>query len=117
MRKPDPVPAPTTTGSRRSSASASAAQEEPLPLSSRSSSSNGTDDGESAVTGTAKRKKSRAYVLPEDGEESEGTQADAEFGGLRTGTWGSMDGRRRSVHASAARRVEGDDSRRHSMAV
>lgn len=115
MRKPDP--APTTTSSRRSSASATAAQEEPLPLSSRSSSSNGTDDGESAATGTAKRKKSRAYVLPEDGEESEGTQADAEFGGLRTGPWGSVDGRRRSVHSSATRRVEGDDSRRHSMAV
>ncbi|PIL33198.1 hypothetical protein GSI_04648 [Ganoderma sinense ZZ0214-1] len=118
MRKPDPVLAATTTASRRSSTFTSAPQEEPLPLSSRSSSSNGTDaDGEPAAMGTAKRKKSRAYMLPEDGEESEGTQADAEFGGLRTGTWGSVDGRRRSVHSSLARRVEGDDSRRHSMAV
>ena len=52
-----------------------------------------------------------------DEDESEGTQADAEFGGLRTGAWGSVDTRRRSVHASGARRVEGDDIRRHSMAV
>jgi len=67
-----------------------------------------------------KRKKSRAYVLPEDGEESEGTQADAEYGGARAGSgWVNIDGRRRSVQSgsSSIRRVEGDDARRHSMAV
>ncbi|EJF58035.1 hypothetical protein DICSQDRAFT_91447 [Dichomitus squalens LYAD-421 SS1] len=116
MRKPDPVPSAASATSKRSSTSG--AHEEPLPLSSRSSSSNTADaETEPALAGTTRRKKSRAYALPEDEDESEGTQADAEFGGLRTGNWGSVDARRRSVHASSARRVEGDDIRRHSMAV
>ena len=115
MRKPDPVPPPPGTSKRSST---SAAHEDPPPLSSRSSSSNTADaDPKYALSGTTKRKKSRAYALPDDEDESEGTQADAEFGGLRTGAWGSVDTRRRSVHASGARRVEGDDIRRHSMAV
>lgn len=71
-----------------------------------------------------KRKKSRAYVLSEDGEESEGTQADAEYGGSRaaggssTG-WVSTESRRRNSQASGNRlkMLEGDDGRRHSMAV
>lgn len=73
---------------------------------------------------TVKRKKSRAYVLPEDGEESEGTQADAEYGGSRVsgGTsagWVNTEGRRRSVQTTGNRlkMLEGDDGRRHSMAV
>ena len=64
-----------------------------------------------------KRKKSRAYVPPDDEDESEGTQADAEFGSLRTGSWSNVEGRRRSVHVSSTRRLEGDDLRRHSMAT
>ena len=73
---------------------------------------------------TVTRKKSRAYVLPEDGEESEGTQADAEYGGSRVsgGTsagWVNTEGRRRSVQTTGNRlkMLEGDDGRRHSMAV
>ncbi|EED78818.1 predicted protein [Postia placenta Mad-698-R] len=75
------------------------------------------DWGPGSATGM-KRKKSRVHVLPDDEEESEGTQADAEYGG-RTGTgWISAEGRRRSVHSgSSLRRLEGDDFRRHSMAV
>ncbi|KAI0333069.1 hypothetical protein GY45DRAFT_1319991 [Cubamyces sp. BRFM 1775] len=111
MRKPDPVPPPTST--KRSSV----AHEDAPPVSSRSSSSHSADaDAEPPSAGTVKRKKSRAYVPPDD-DESEGTQADAEFGGLRTGSWANVDSRRRSVHASGSRRLEGDDIRRHSMAV
>ncbi|KAH9890454.1 hypothetical protein C8Q73DRAFT_652660 [Cubamyces lactineus] len=111
MRKPDPVPSLTST--KRSSV----AHEDAPPVSSRSSSSHSADaDVEPPPAGTVKRKKSRAYVPPDD-DESEGTQADAEFGGLRTGSWANVDSRRRSVHASGSRRLEGDDVRRHSMAV
>ncbi|KAI0738088.1 hypothetical protein C8Q80DRAFT_1210103 [Daedaleopsis nitida] len=118
MRKPDP---PTGTSSKRAS-SLSAPQDDPLPISSRSSSSNTTTntadaDTDPVSTGSMKRKKSRAYVPPDDEDESEGTQADAEFGGLRTGTWANVESRRRSVHVSSTRRIEGDDLRRHSMAV
>ncbi|TCD64180.1 hypothetical protein EIP91_004454 [Steccherinum ochraceum] len=74
---------------------------------------------------TVRRKKSRAYVLPEDGEESEGTQADAEYGGGRSAGggpsagWAGSEGRRRSAQGSGSRSkmLEGDDGRRHSMAV
>ncbi|KAH9857442.1 hypothetical protein C2E23DRAFT_804255 [Lenzites betulinus] len=111
MRKPDPV-APSTAGKRNS-----VANEDAPPISSRSSSANSAE-GEAEVppAGTMRRKKSRAYVPPDD-EESEGAQADAEYGGLRTGSWANVDARRRSVHASSTRRLEGDDVRRHSMAV
>ncbi|KAI0355189.1 hypothetical protein OH77DRAFT_1455325 [Trametes cingulata] len=111
MRKPDPVP-PSMVSKR-----SSVAHEDAPPISSRSSSSHSADaDAEALPTGTVKRKKSRAYVPPDD-EESEGAQADAEYGGLRAGSWANVDSRRRSVHASSSRRVEGDDTRRHSMAV
>ncbi|KAL1947122.1 hypothetical protein VTO73DRAFT_14083 [Trametes versicolor] len=111
MRKPDPAPPPP--GSKRSSA----AYEDAPPISSRSSSSHSGDaDAEAPAPGTIRRKKSRAHAAPED-EESEGAQADAEYGGLRTGSWANVDGRRRSVHVSSSRRLEGDDARRHSMAV
>ncbi|OSD02164.1 hypothetical protein PYCCODRAFT_1435832 [Trametes coccinea BRFM310] len=111
MRKPDPVPPPA--GSKRSSV----AHEDAPPISSRSSSSHSADaDTEAPVAGTIKRKKSRA-IVPPDEDESEGAQADAEYGGLRTGSWANVDSRRRSVHASSSRRIEGDDVRRHSMAV
>ncbi|CCM04543.1 uncharacterized protein FIBRA_06724 [Fibroporia radiculosa] len=113
MRKPDPPGA-----SKRSSTSSSDGRE-----------SRGSPDqidpqyppSEIPPTVGIKRKKSRAYVLPEDGEESEGTQADAEYGGVRGGSdWVNMEGRRRSVQGSSTlkfKRLEGDDSRRHSMAV
>ncbi|KAI0823827.1 hypothetical protein BC628DRAFT_1381952 [Trametes gibbosa] len=111
MRKPDPA-APSATGKRNS-----VANEDAPPISSRSSSSNSAEgDAEAPPTGTVRRKKSRAHVSPDD-DESEGAQADAEYGGLRTGSWANVDARRRSVHASSSRRVEGDDVRRHSMAV
>ncbi|KAH8100368.1 hypothetical protein BXZ70DRAFT_939200 [Cristinia sonorae] len=86
-----------------------AAPDQPQPL----------DDPQ--LGGTVKRKKSRAYVLPEDGEESEGAQADAEYAGSRAGSggWVNTEGRRRSVQTSGNRlkMLEGDDGRRHSMAV
>ncbi|KAI0761478.1 hypothetical protein BD413DRAFT_485835 [Trametes elegans] len=109
MRKPDPIPPLTKRGS--------AAHDDAPPVSSRSSSSYSNDaDGEAPPAGTVRRKKSRAYVPPDD-EESEGAQADAEYGSLRAGSWSNVDSRRRSVHASSSRRLEDDDVRRHSMAV
>lgn len=69
-----------------------------------------------------KRKKSRVYVPIDEEEESEGAQADAEYGGLRADSSSGWvnDSRRRSVahHASTSRRIDtGDELRRHSMAV
>lgn len=82
---------------------------------------------------TVKRKKSRAaYVDPDDfDDESDGAQADAEFGGGTKTGWVNLDGRRKStVHGGSGatipgssnsrgteRKMEGDDGRRHSMAV
>lgn len=69
-----------------------------------------------------KRKKSRVYIPVDEEEESEGAQADAEYGGLRTDSSSGWvnDARRRSVahHASTTRRTDtGDELRRHSMAI
>ncbi|KAH9912191.1 uncharacterized protein BXZ73DRAFT_56421 [Epithele typhae] len=114
MRKPDPV---LQTSSKRSSTVGT--YDEPPAISSRSSSSNTAEaaDPENPSAGTIKRKKSRSYVPPDDEDESEGTQADAEYTSARAGSWSSLDGRRRSVHSSGVRRIEADDFRRHSMAV
>ncbi|KAH9842430.1 uncharacterized protein C8Q71DRAFT_202796 [Rhodofomes roseus] len=115
MRKPDPQPLGTTKrmstssidGVRSRTSSAEATGDEPP---------SGTAQDTVPSGATVKRKKSRVYVPSEDGEESEGTQADAEFGGLTS--WVNVDGRRRSIQSgSSGRRVEGDDARRHSMAV
>ena len=79
MRKPDPVPPPPGTSKRSST---SAAHEDPPPLSSRSSSSNTADaDPEYALSGTTKRKKSRAYALPDDEDESD-DESDVEDDGV-----------------------------------
>ncbi|THH26753.1 hypothetical protein EUX98_g7442 [Antrodiella citrinella] len=97
------TPAPRTSG--EFSAAEQAPPDEPQPAA------------------TVKRKKSR-YVLPEDGEESEGTQADAEYGGTHVAggsstSWLNSEGRRRSGTSTGNRlkMLEGDDGRRHSMAV
>jgi hypothetical protein len=85
----------------------------------------------SSATTTIKRKKSRPYVDPDD-EDSDGAQADAEFGGGTglTNGWVNVDGRRKSVlhghggvgsskerERNGERRLEGEEVRRHSMAV
>lgn len=113
MRKPDPQPLASTK--RMSTSSIEGIR------SRASTDAPSTVDDEPPQTAapsgaTVKRKKSRVYVPPDDDEESEGTQADAEFGGL--GSWVNVDGRRRSIQAgSGSRRLESDDARRHSMAV
>ncbi|KAI0074699.1 hypothetical protein K474DRAFT_1665142 [Panus rudis PR-1116 ss-1] len=122
MRKPDP-PSGTSSSKRASTSSrdsTSRASIDPPPIT--SSSSNDTVAPQ-PVAGV-KRKKSRIHTPVEEDEESEGAQADAEFGGLRgsgsssSSSWVNTDGRRRSVHTSShSRRLEGDDGRRHSMAV
>ncbi|KAH9930881.1 uncharacterized protein B0H18DRAFT_1116587 [Fomitopsis serialis] len=122
MRKPDPQPLTSTKrmstssmeGIRSRASSAEAPSEAPSAIGDELPS--GTAQVPVVSGATVKRKKSRVYVLPDDGEESEGTQADAEFGNLAS--WVNVDGRRRSIQsASSSRRVEGDDARRHSMAV
>lgn len=80
----------------------------------------------SSATTTIKRKKSRPYVDPDD-YESDGAQADAEFGGTGlTNGWVNIDGRRKSIlhgHGGAGssrereRILDVDEGRRHSMAV
>ena len=115
MRKPDPQPLASTKRmstssidgirSRASTDAPSTVDDEP------------PQPQTTALSGaTVRRKKSRVYVPPDDDDESEGAQADAEFGGL--GSWVNVDGRRRSIQAgSGSRRLENDDARRHSMAV
>ncbi|KAF9814351.1 hypothetical protein IEO21_05146 [Rhodonia placenta] len=119
MRKPDPPPSVTATKRSSITSSDSDPSRRASPETEASHPPSGHDAGTTSQSATGmKRKKSRVHVLPDDEEESEGTQADAEYGG-RTGTgWISAEGRRRSVHSgSSLRRLEGDDFRRHSMAV
>jgi len=85
----------------------------------------------SSASTAIKRKKSRPYVDPDDYEDSDGTQADAEFGGSGlTNGWVNIDGRRKSVlngnggagsskerERNGERKVNGGEGRRHSMAV
>lgn len=123
MRKPDPAPS-ASTSKRSSSAS------EPRKSVDATASGAATTSGSSTESGTAqpppqvagvKRKKSRVHIPVDDNEESDGTQADAEFGpGLKAAAsseWVNSEGRRRSVHTGATRRVAGEELRRHSMAV
>jgi len=110
--RPSPSSTFTSTSSRPISSSHAYVTTTPGPNSS------------SAAT-TVKRKKSRPYVDPDDYGESDGTQADAEFGGSGlTNGWVNVDGRRKSVlhsHGGAGgsreRKLDGNEERRHSMAV
>ncbi|KAH7890125.1 hypothetical protein F5I97DRAFT_1801344 [Phlebopus sp. FC_14] len=137
MRKPDPVlpPAPPalTVAKKRASASAegddperrssvdgpSQSKVQPLqpPTPKIPSASSSSTTGGPSVT----RKKSRPYIPADDDDESDGTQADAEYG--TSIGWINVDGRRRSVQngnangSGSLRRLEADDARRHSLAV
>ncbi|CAL1703125.1 unnamed protein product [Somion occarium] len=124
MRKPDPQP----SSSKRASTSSLGPDaprrslEGAPPIPSSSSTDNTAMTQPQPVAGVKRKKSLRVHVLSEDGEESEGTQADAEYGGLRVSasSWVNTDGRRRSIHTGSSRdpkRLEGDDGRRHSMAV
>ncbi|KAI0956558.1 hypothetical protein AcW1_005208 [Taiwanofungus camphoratus] len=118
MRKPDPTPTTTTSKPRSSTSSSDGSSSQTSPEATAASQPS-TIDGETSALPIAgvKRKKSRAYVFVSD-EESEGTQADAEYGGESRGSSWINEGRRRSVQGSSTlRRIEGDDTRRHSMAV
>lgn len=59
--------------------------------------------------------------IDDDDDESDGTQADAEYGNGTPSGWVNTEGRRRSgttQGSSSLRRVlETDDARRHSLAV
>lgn len=124
MRKPDPPPS-TSTSKRGSSASEAAASRKSMadmPAIAPSLGSGDTAASQPQFVAGVKRKKSRVYVPIDEEEESEGAQADAEYGGLRADSSSGWvnDSRRRSVahHASTSRRIDtGDELRRHSMAV
>ena len=115
MRKPDPPPQAPGTAKRSSSAA------EHAPRRSLETSTS-TESLASQHAAGVKRKKSRAQV---DDEESDGGQADGEYGVRVTNAAGWVnDARRRSVAASssataAARRADGGEPEggRHSMAV
>ncbi|KAG8217155.1 hypothetical protein J3R82DRAFT_5214 [Butyriboletus roseoflavus] len=88
----------------------------PLTATSGSSSTNGGS--------SVKRKKSRPIIPIDDDDESDGTQADAEYGDGTVNGWVNTDGRRRNAQAGTARGsnslrrvLEADDARRHSLAV
>ncbi|KAI0045775.1 hypothetical protein FA95DRAFT_1680251 [Auriscalpium vulgare] len=112
MRKPDPAPAPSTSTAKR----LSTASQQPSPRTS-------LEDEHPTVT-AVRRKKSRPRLPPEDdGDASDGAQADEEAVPRMNNNWVNVDGRRRSAHTTAmlasARRPlgDGDEARRHSMAV
>ncbi|KAG1731202.1 uncharacterized protein EDB91DRAFT_730277 [Suillus paluster] len=130
MRKPDAPPTQPTAAAalKKRSSTTSVQDEDPERRPSLegfsqsktsipdSRSSSGTSSSSSAAApAVVKRKKSRPYVEVDD-DESEGAQADAEYGNING--WVNVEGRRRSVQHSAARRaLEADDGRRHSLAV
>ncbi|KAL4254435.1 shugoshin family protein [Abortiporus biennis] len=115
MRKPDAAPGTSKRSSIATSTPASRSLLEAPPLAIATSTSTSTDDALPPPVAGIKRKKAKSYVtLPED-DESDGAQADAEYGGLRGG-WVNMEGRRRSINPNG-RRVIDEDIRRHSMAV
>lgn len=96
--------------------------------SSRPSSSSGIPSDSTGTT-SVRKKKPRPQITPAGDDDSDGAEADAEYGGSRMTGWVNVEGRRKSAHigsgsrrgAGAAtqdlRRVESDDGRRHSMAV
>jgi len=78
----------------------------------------------SAAITTVKRRKSRPQLILED-EDSDGAQADVDVEVGRAIGWVNVEGRRKTgihsvrkiIRVVDERRVEGDDGRRHSMAV
>ncbi|KAF8548485.1 hypothetical protein OG21DRAFT_1471151 [Imleria badia] len=144
MRKPDLVPpAPTTTAPKKRISTPTILSDDntdgrssmdapprrplsplpPIPKPSTVTASGSLTSGGSSV----KRKKSRPFIPIDDDDESDGTQADAEYGhgdGTANG-WVNTDGRRRSAQGSGTARgsgslrrvLEADDARRNSLAV
>jgi len=142
MRKPDAVPAAPVTAAPKKRISTTSIQSDdntdgrssldgpprrpvsplelpaPKPLTATVSSS--LASGGSSV----KRKKSRPFLPIDDDDESDGTQADAEYGNGTVNGWVNTDGRRRSAQGSTARDstglrrvLEADEARRNSFAV
>lgn len=141
MRKPDLVPpAPVTATAPKKRISVTSIQSDDMdgrssldaplrrpvsplqpsaPQPSTATSSSSSTTGGSSV----KRKKSRPFI-PIDDDESDGMQADAEYGNGTVNGWINTEGRRRSAQSNAARGssslrrvLEADDARRHSLAV
>ncbi|KAF5387168.1 hypothetical protein D9615_002095 [Tricholomella constricta] len=109
---PESFPLPP---SRPSSAASTLFSPPPVARTSSSSSSSSS----SAAATSVRRKKSRPQMVLDD-EESDGTQADAEYGVGSGGSkgWVNVEGRRRAAAGGGKRSlVVLDDERRHSMAV
>ncbi|KAI0344949.1 hypothetical protein BDW22DRAFT_1353770 [Trametopsis cervina] len=120
MRKPDPPP---SSSSKRGSSASELPSRKSLVDAPPVPSTAGDIPSQPQPLAGVKRKKSRVYIPVAEEEESEGAQADAEYGGLHvtdaSSGWVS-ESRRRSVahHTSGVRRGDGgDELRRHSMAV
>ena len=125
MRKPDPPPSTSKRASMSTvEKSRSSLDQLPTSSSSNSTTSGSADDAPPpppaptpVSTVGIKRKKSRSHCIPDEDEESDGAQADAEYGGLRA-AWANVEGRRKSAQGSrTVGRYEGDDGRRHSIAI
>jgi len=86
----------------------------PPPPGPRSSSSLSSSSAATSI----KRNKSRPHVLPDDNDDSDGTQADAEygFGKADATSWVNVEGRRKAGNTKRTLATS-DDVRRHSMAV
>lgn len=99
----------------------------PPPRNSGTSSSSSSSGAATGATGSVRRKKSRP-IVDEDGEDSDGAQADAEYiPGGRSSVFVNLEGRARKVGDRTKKnsgivmlgdtRRELVDERRHSMAV
>jgi hypothetical protein len=87
----------------------------PPPAMAKSSSSSSSSSAATSV----RRKKSKPQILLDE-DESDGTQADAEYGGGKGGAsrWVNVEGRRKAVAGGGTSSLAIlDDGRRHSMAV
>ncbi|KAI6140244.1 hypothetical protein BKA82DRAFT_1003484 [Pisolithus tinctorius] len=122
MRKPDPVPPPVTSVPKKRISSSLRGDETGLggPSESKASVPKLPLSSSSSLTPLpVKRGKSRPYVpLDDDDDESDGAQADAEYG-FSSAHWVNVDSRRRSTQSGSNFRTtpEVDDARRHSLAA
>ncbi|KAI5982811.1 hypothetical protein EDD15DRAFT_2319374 [Pisolithus albus] len=123
MRKPDPVaPLAGTSVPKKRISSSLRGDEAGLDGSSQSKTlapKPPPSSSSSSTSSCVKRKKSRPFVpLDDDDDESDGAQADAEYG-YSLAHWVNVDSRRRSAQSGSNLRAtpEVNDVRRHSVAV
>ncbi|KIM52414.1 hypothetical protein SCLCIDRAFT_1223768 [Scleroderma citrinum Foug A] len=131
MRKPDPTPPLLVTSAPKKRISTSLQGHEADPQSSTavpphlsaSIQKPPPSSSSSSNSSSIKRKKSRSSLPVDEGDDSDGTHADAEYG-YNSANWMHIDSRHRSTQNSVAsgssnprRTPESDEARRHSFAV